>query len=77
MKNTDKDKIREPFPPEQTPNPPQIVDPNLKNERGERSAPANNNQENNKPAEKEENQKIKDTGKRLGDPTEIDDETTI
>jgi hypothetical protein len=76
MKNADKDKIREPFRPEQTPNPPQIVDPNLKNERNERSAPTNS-KKNNKPAEKQENQKVKDTGKRLGDPTEIDDETTI
>jgi hypothetical protein len=73
MKNTDKDKVREPFPPEHTPNPPQIIDPNLKNERGERSTPANSNEETEKPGK----QQVKDTGKRLGDPTEIDDETTI
>ena len=38
MKN-DKNKVKEPFPPEQTPNPPQIIDPSRKNERGENEPP--------------------------------------
>jgi hypothetical protein len=69
MKNNNKNKIKEPFPAENTPAPPQIIDPNLRNERNEQPAPVEGNKKpGNEPA---------DSGKRLGDPLEIDDETTI
>jgi len=76
MKTKDKnDKIREPYPPEQTPNPPQIIDPNVRNERNEPNAPVEERKGSGNPQGEDESEK--DTGKRLGDPMEIDDETTI
>jgi hypothetical protein len=72
MKSSDKNKIREPFPPENTPDPPQIVDPNQQNKK------ENQNPENKQQDDKKNKQPQKDTGKRLGEsPIEIDDETTI
>jgi hypothetical protein len=80
MKNQDKDKIREPFPAEETPNPPQIIDPNARNEK----PPAIEGSEKRKtsekqvPAEEPDRVPAEDTGRRLGEsPIEIDDETTI
>jgi hypothetical protein len=73
MEKNDKNKIREPFPPEETPNPPQIIDPNIRNERNEPNGPVDKKKQ--KPAP--DNEQQQDSGKRLGDPTEITDETTI
>ena len=83
-----KDKIKEPYSPEQTPNPPQVIDPNRMNEQGEkqrpvenkqgaanRADPKNENQSNRKDADKDQNKKGE---KLLGESeTEIDDEATI
>ena len=74
MKKDDREKIRDPYPAEETPNPPQIIDPNLRNERNEPDAPVEDKK---KKAEPDKEQQQKDSGKRLGDPMEIDDETTI
>src|SRR5688500_16562762 len=73
MKKDDKNKIREPFPAEETPNPPQIIDPNVRNERNEPEGPVDEKKE--KPVPDKDEQQ--DSGRRLGDPTEITDETTI
>lgn len=43
MKN-EKTKIKEPYSPENTPNPPQIIDPSQKNERNENEQPIENKQ---------------------------------
>jgi hypothetical protein len=73
MDNKDRDKIKEPYTPENTPNPPQVMDPNLRNERGETAG--TNDKKRAAPAEREE--KKESSGKKLGDQTEITDETTI
>ncbi len=78
----DKEKnIKEPYRPEDTPNPPQIIDPNRRNDepdekspmRGEKKSPTGQHEENDsKPAESEKKEKL------LGESeTEITDETTI
>jgi hypothetical protein len=73
MKSSDKNKISEPLPPENTPDPPQVVDPNQQNKNKENHKPGNKQQD-----DKKNKQPQKDTGKRLGEsPIEIDDETTI
>jgi hypothetical protein len=72
MKTEHKSRSNEPFKPEETPEPAQVKDPSLKNERREQEAPV---EEKNKPAEP---LKTQDTGRRLGESeTQIDDETTI
>jgi hypothetical protein len=72
MKPADKKGHNEPFIPEETPTPPQVQDPNIRNERNEPNARIQ--EKDPAPGEK----KTKDTGKRLGEsPLEIDDETTI
>jgi hypothetical protein len=72
MKSSDKNKIREPFPPEHTPGPPQVLDPTQQNKKQETQKPENKKDDKNK------KQPQKDSGKRLGEsPMEIDDETTI
>jgi len=38
----EKNKIKEPYPPEETPHPPQIIDPSLDKERGENDRPVEN-----------------------------------
>jgi hypothetical protein len=71
--NSDKNKTKEPFRPEKTPNPPQAVDPNIRNERNENNAPVEDPKRNAKGGQQQ-----KDSGKRLGESEiEIDDETTI
>ena len=81
-----KDKIKEPYPPEQTPNPPQVIDPNRRNEEGEREAPVENKQgsrndprnEGEQVGRKPDNEENEKKEKLLGESeTEIDDETTI
>jgi hypothetical protein len=72
MKPADKKKQNEPFKPEETPTPPQVQDPNLRNERNEPNARIEENRE------RDRGKKTEDTGRRLGEsPLEIDDETTI
>lgn len=71
MKN--KNKIKEPYPPDQTPFPPQIIDPKEQNE-GDQDVPV----ENQKQPENASGQNMKkNNSKQLGDETEIADETTI
>jgi hypothetical protein len=74
-------KIKEPYRPEDTPNPPQIIDPNRRNDepgeknpvRGEKNGPSNEQKETESaPAENGKKEKL------LGESeTEITDETTI
>lgn len=74
MKNSEREKIREPFDPRETPAPPQIVDPNVSDERNENRAPI----EAKKSKQTPDNSKEEPAEKLLGEsPTEIDDETTI
>jgi hypothetical protein len=68
MKHNGKN-LQEPYTPEQTPNPPQTMDPN------ERQAEQPVNEKQKSPARKEDHKKPKP--KLLGDETEIADETTI
>ena len=74
MENKEKEKIKEPYTPENTPTPPQQIDPSIKNERNE-SNPAGEDKKRKPASQEEEHQK--GSGKQLGDPTEITDETTI
>ena len=67
MKPTDKKKHNEPFDPRNTPQPPQAKHPNVRNEKEDQQDPNAENKR--KPSG--------DSGKRLGDETEITDETTI
>jgi len=69
MKPTDKNKRREPFDPHKTPQPPQVKNPSAGNEKPKNS-PQNK-------ADEKAPQSPPDSGKRLGDETEITDETTI
>lgn len=85
----DKNKIKEPYDPEHTPNPPQDIDPSQRKERGEKEAPVENRQQENrgpaaqpkqkgKPEEEKPDQKKQEKPKLMGEsPIEIDDETTI
>ena len=70
-KNKDQNKSREPFSPENTPTPPQVMDTSKE--------PRNENR--NKGKKEESDANAKQSGKKeklLGEsPTEIDDETTI
>lgn len=70
MKNEDK-KIQEPFSPDGTPRPPQVIDPSADKRK---SNPAN--QEKGKEKQKNESGKTQKQG-LLGDDTDISDETTI
>jgi hypothetical protein len=73
----DKSKIKEPYTPENTPPPPQIIDPNQRKEQNEEDRPIENRQKNEKARENKSPQK-KEKPKLLGESeTEIDDETTI
>ena len=76
MKNQ-KDKVKEPFSPEATPNPPQIIDPSRENERGEGKQPIKTDPKNQQEEKKDRSQESPKK-KLLGESeTEIDDETTI
>lgn len=64
---SDKNKIKEPFPPENTPNPPQIIDPNKRNEEPEKaplktgkgpSGKGKPDRENQKPASLKKEEKV-------------------
>lgn len=78
----DRKKIKEPYPPEQTPSPPQIIDPSGRKERNEDDMPIEDKKQpkakhpSEKPAE-DDNRKSEERPKMLGDETEIEDETTI
>jgi hypothetical protein len=69
-RNDKKHKVEEPFPPERTPEPAQVINPS------NRSPEGNKTQRNDRDEKKGEEQKPSD--KKLGEsPIEIDDETTI
>ena len=68
-KNKNKNKIREPFPPENTPVPPQVMDTSQQPESGTKE---------NDQAKAEQEKKDQQKGKKtVDDKPEIDDETTI
>ena len=68
--------IKEPFHPENTPNPPQIIDPNKRNETNDKDAPIENKQR--QENEKRESGNSKgEKPKQVGDAPDIHDETTI
>lgn len=71
-KRTNKE-IREPFEPEDTPQPPQIIEPNT---RREREKPGEDKKRGDKPQDEQQDEQA---GKHhlLGDNADIDDETTI
>lgn len=66
-----KNKIREPYHPEDTPKPPQIIDP----DEGRGKKPVKDKPSNQQHTGTDGKDKKRDP--LLGDPTEIDDETTI
>ena len=74
----ERSKIREPYTPEGTPNPPQIIDPSSRDERKEKDKPDHNKTREagneSKPTHESEDGKEKLLGES---ETEIDDETTI
>lgn len=73
----DKKKIKEPYHPEHTPPPPQIIDPSMRKERNEPDEPVEGRK--NEKRQPDSGQKKKEEKpKLLGESeTEIDDETTI
>ena len=73
----DRKNIKEPYQPEHTPNPPQIIDPSKGNEDGKKEAPVENKQRNDKNESQSQNPKL-EKPKRLGESEpDIHDETTI
>jgi hypothetical protein len=76
----DKNKIKEPYDPEHTPKPPQIIEPNTHEERNDRDEPVEDRKNDGlQPGSGQEQKKKKEEKpKLLGESeTEIDDETTI
>lgn len=73
----DKNKIREPFPPEQTPNPPQIIDPSQKKERGEPDKPIESPESERKDDRNPSQGEDRKEKKLLNEDADINDETTI
>jgi hypothetical protein len=77
----DDKKIREPFTPENTPNPPQIIDPNKRNDEANEKAPrktAKPSAENKPERQDQKPDRSEKKEKLLGESeTEITDETTI
>jgi hypothetical protein len=71
MENKDK-KVKEPYSPEETPRPPQIIDPNA---RKDRENPIEEKTKKKTPAESRKSGTKKKP--ELGDEPEIHDETTI
>jgi hypothetical protein len=70
MKRNDKrNKIEEPFTPDRTPEPAQVVNPN--------EQPVDEKKSEDKSRDQKKDQERKPSDKKLGDPIEIDDETTI
>ncbi|MFZ6011446.1 MAG: hypothetical protein ACOYXT_13945 [Bacteroidota bacterium] len=70
-----KSKIEEPYDPQRAPNPPQIIDPSLPDQRSRsKDHKKNKRKENEGPPKKTEPVNEKKMGES---PTEIDDETTI
>ena len=67
--------IREPFQPENTPNPPQIIDPSKRNEEGKREAPIENKQSD-KGNSQSENPKLEKPKKQGENEPDIQGETT-
>lgn len=83
MRN-DKNKIQEPFSPEHTPNPPQIIDPSGKDQHNPKENPVKEEPRNSsKPAGEEKSKETKkpsegaSKNKLMSEETEISDETTI
>ena len=78
-KSKPNEEVREPFPPENTPRPPQVMDASKHpaDISGEEEKSSDKKKAEKKPQKKEPSSGEEDTGKRLGDPMEIDDETTI
>jgi hypothetical protein len=73
-----KDKVKEPFPPEATPNPPQIIDPSKESDQGKSKQPLKTQPKNQQAGHKSDQSKSQPKKKLLGESeTEIDDETTI
>lgn len=68
-----KNKIKEPYPPDKTPFPPQIIDPKKQNEEDQDVPVENQKQPENAAGQNQSTAK----SKKLGDETEIEDETTI
>jgi hypothetical protein len=73
----DKHKIREPFPPEHTPQPPQIKDPSRPQERGESDDGKIKAGEKKKQPEGKKKPSVEEKGKLLNEDADISDETTI
>jgi hypothetical protein len=71
--------IKEPYSPENTPNPPQIIDPSRKKEHNEDEVSVENKQETRSSMVKKEEPKIekKSSEKAGGFETDIQDDTTI
>lgn len=79
-KSDENKEVREPFPPENTPRPPQVMDASKQPESisGEDTANSSKRKKEDKKTKKQEQPSGEEgTGKKLGDPMEIDDETTI
>jgi hypothetical protein len=73
----EQNKIKEPYHPDKTPNPPQIIDPSKRNEDDRKEAPVENKQRENKNESQSENPKL-EKPKQLGESEpDIHDETTI
>jgi hypothetical protein len=74
-----KEKVKEPFSPEATPNPPQIIDPSRGAEQGETEQPLKTQPKNQQSEQKPDQQSKAQPKKKLPgeSETEIDDETTI
>lgn len=70
-----KSKIEEPYTPDNTPTPPQIIDPNKQNEEQElqskRTADGDSGRKNQRPVASEKKEKL------LNEDADINDETTI
>lgn len=65
MKDDRKD-IKEPYSPENTPNPPQIIDPSQKHEQNENDAPVENSQEGSQDKQNNQGKAPKDKSKKPG-----------
>lgn len=68
-----KSKIKEPFPPENTPEPPQVMDTSRQPESGTKE----NEQAKSSTNDASGKEKKKEKDKSVGDAPDIDDETTI
>jgi hypothetical protein len=60
----DKKRIKEPFAPEDTPAPPQIIDPSSRKERGENDRPVENRQKTERHTDKQKQKKADNKAKK-------------